>query len=101
MIVFHGWHEHMKLRARNGIDLEKKGREVAKLRNETIRRDFEVVDMDYETAIKSAELRSMYQIPMANSVIAVKAQIHRCPVVSDDSHFQKIEDLKTRWYSTP
>jgi len=27
--------------------------------------------------------------------------MHGCPVVSDDPHFQKIEGLKTRWYSTP
>ena len=39
------------------IVLEKEGREVAKLRGETIRRDFEVVDMDYELAIRSAEIR--------------------------------------------
>jgi len=83
------------------IDLEKEGREVAKLRSETIRRDFNVVDMDYETAVRSAELRSRYRIPMADSVIAATAQIHGCSVVSDDPHFQKIESLKTRWYSTP
>ena len=83
------------------IDLEREGREVAKLRSKTIRRDFNVVDMDYETAIRSAELRSIHRIPMADSVIAATAQIHRCPVVSDDPHFQKIEDIKTRWYSTP
>jgi len=83
------------------IDLEREGRAVAKLRSETIRRDFEVVDMDYETAIRSAELRSRYKIPMADSVIAATAQIHRCVVVSDDPHFNKIDGLKTRWYSPP
>ena len=83
------------------IDLEREGREVARLRSETIRRDFDVVDMDYETAIRSAELRSRHRIPMADSVIAATAQIHGCPVVSDDPHFQKIEGIKTRWYSTP
>jgi predicted nucleic acid-binding protein len=83
------------------IDLEREGREVARLRSETIHRDFDVVDMDYETAIRSAELRSRHRIPMADSVIATTAQIHGCPVVSDDPHFQKIEGIKTRWYSTP
>jgi len=83
------------------IDLEREGREVARLRSETIRRDFDVVDMDYETAARSAELRSRHRIPMADSVIAATAQIHGCPVVSDDPHFQKIEGIKTRWYSTP
>jgi len=83
------------------IDLEREGREVARLRSETIRRDFDVVDMDYETAIRSAELRRRHRIPMADSVIAATAQIHGCPVVSDDPHFQKIEGIKTRWISTP
>jgi len=83
------------------IDMEREGREVARLRSETIRRDFDVVDMEYETAVRSAELRSRHRIPMADSVIAATAQMHGCPVVSDDPHFQKIEGLKTRWYSTP
>jgi len=83
------------------IDLEKEGREVAKLRSETIRRDFQVIDIDYETAIISAELRAKYRMPMADSIIAAVAQINRCPIVSDDPHFQKIENLKTRWYPKP
>ena len=83
------------------IDLEREGREVARLRSETIRRDFEVVDVDYEMAIRSAELRSRHRIPMADSVIAATAQLHGCPVVSDDPHFQEIKGIKTRWYSKP
>ena len=83
------------------IDLEREGREVARLRSETIRRDFDIVDLDYETAIRSAELRSRHRIPMADSVIAATAQIRGCPVVSDDPHFQKIEGIKTRWISKP
>ena len=83
------------------IDLEREGREVARLRSETIHRDFDVVDMDYETAIRSAELRSRHRIPMADSVIAATAQIRGCPVVSDDPHFQKIEGIKTRWITKP
>ena len=82
------------------INLEREGREVATLRSEIIRRDFNVVDVDYETAVRRAELRSRHRIPMADSVIAATAQIHGCPVVSDDPHFQEIEDLKTRWYTT-
>ena len=79
----------------------RESREVARLRSETIRRDFDVVDLDYETAIRSAELRSRHRIPIADSVIAATARIRGCPVVSDDLHFQKIEGMKTRWYSTP
>jgi len=82
------------------INLEKEGREVATLRSETICRDFNVVDVDYETAVRSAELRSRYRMPMADSVIVATAQIHGCSLVSDDPHFQGIKNLKTRWLAT-
>lgn len=83
------------------INLEREGKEVANLRSETIRRDFNVIDVDYEAAVTSAELRSKYQIPMADSVIAATAQIRVCSIVSDDPHFQEIKNLKTRWYPKP
>lgn len=79
------------------VNLEREGKEVAELRSETIRRDFRIVDVDYEVAVRSAELRRKYRIPMADSVIAVTALIHRAPLVSDDPHFKEIEDLKVRW----
>jgi len=82
------------------INLEREGREVATLRSETIHRDFNVVDVDYETAVRSAELRGRHRIPMADSVIAATAQIHGCPLVSDDPHFQGIKNLRTRWFAT-
>ena len=82
------------------VNLEREGREVAILRSETIQRDFNVVDVDYKMAVRSAELRSKHRIPMADSVIAATAQIHGCPLVSDDAHFKQIPDLKTRWYTT-
>jgi len=82
------------------VNLEREGREVAILRSETIRRDFNVVDVDYKMAVRSAELRRKHRIPMADSVIAATAQIHGCPLVSDDAHFKQISDLKTRWYAT-
>nr|MDO8099445.1 PIN domain-containing protein [Candidatus Njordarchaeota archaeon] len=81
------------------INMEREGKEVANLRSETIRRDFDVTDVDYETAVRSAELRSRHRIPMADSVIAATAQIHECTMISDDPHFQEIKDLKTRWYT--
>lgn len=79
--------------------LEREGRDVAKLRGETIRRDFEVVGMDYELAIESAEIRRKYHIPLADSVILATAQRLGCQVVSDDPHFEKVKEVKTRWYN--
>ncbi len=79
--------------------LEREGRDVAKLRGETIRRDFEVVGLDYELAIESAEIRRKYRIPLADSVILATAQRLGCQVVSDDPHFEKVKEVKTRWYN--
>ena len=82
------------------INLKREGKDVAALRSKTIRGDFKVLDVDYETAVKSAELRSIHQIPMTDSVIAATAQIHDCPLFSDDKHFKEIKNLKTKWRST-
>lgn len=79
------------------INLEREGKEVANLRSSVLNVDFKVVDVDFQIAINSAELRSKYRIPMADSVIAASAQISGCVLVSDDKHFQKIPNLKTRW----
>ena len=79
------------------IVLKTKGKEVALLRSNTIQRDFQVIDVDYSIAVKSAELRSKHQMPMADSVIAATAQIEECPLFSDDAHFENIENLKLVW----
>lgn len=81
------------------IDLEREGRDVAKTRSEAVRRSFDVINVDYETAINSAEIRKKHRVPMADSVIAATAKIQGCPVVTDDPHFQEIEGIKTRWYT--
>ncbi len=77
--------------------LRSDGKEVATIRSSTIRRDFQVIDVDYAIAVKSAELRSKHRIPMADSVIAATAQIQGCPLFSDDAHFKIIENLQTVW----
>ena len=79
------------------IVLKTKGKEVAFLRSSTIQRDFQVIDVDYSIAVKSAELRAKHQMPMADSVIAATAQIKECPLFSDDAHFENIENLKLVW----
>ncbi|MBS7618629.1 PIN domain-containing protein, partial [Candidatus Bathyarchaeota archaeon] len=66
------------------ISLEKEGRDVADLRGKIICKDFKVVNVDYDVAVRSAELRSKYRIPMADSVIAATAQMHKCTLASDD-----------------
>ena len=79
------------------IVLKTKGKDVAALRSGTIQRDFQVIDVDYSIAVKSAELRAKHPMPMADSVIAATAQIKECPLFSDDAHFGNIENLKLVW----
>ena len=79
------------------VVLKNEGKEVAAIRSSTIRRDFQVIDVDYAIAVKSAELRSKHQMPMADSVIAATAQSQGCPLFSDDAHFRNIENLKLVW----
>ena len=79
------------------INLKREGKDVATLRSSTIRRDFQIINVDYETAVKSAELRSTNPMPMADSVIAASAQIYECTLFSDDTHFKEIQNLKTKW----
>jgi predicted nucleic acid-binding protein len=77
--------------------LNSDGRDVAVLRTNTIRRDFQVIAVDYDIAVRSAEFRSKRQMPMADSVIAATAQILGCQLFSDDAHFKQIKDLQTVW----
>ncbi len=79
------------------IVLKAEGKEVAILKCSTIKRDFEVIDVDYEIALKSSELRSRHQMPMADSVIAASAEILGCQLFSDDAHFKQVRDLQTVW----
>lgn len=79
------------------IDLGRMGRDVARLRCETVSRDFQVADVGYEEAVMGAELRAKHRMPMADSVIAATALMNGCVLVSDDPHFQRVEGLKTSW----
>jgi toxin FitB len=79
------------------INMKRSGKEVATLRSHTIFTEFTVVDVDYAIAVKSAELRNIHKMPMADSVIAATAQVHGCTLLSDDAHFKGIPNLKTKW----
>jgi predicted nucleic acid-binding protein len=73
------------------------GKDVALLRSKTINRDFQVIDVNFDIAVKSAELRSKCQMPMADSVIAATALQEGCLLFSDDAHFKQIKNLRTVW----
>ena len=77
--------------------LKKEGREIARHRTEIMRRDFQVEDLTPVVAIRAAEINYNTGNPMVDSVIAATAQIEKAPVITDDPHFEKINNLKTQW----
>ena len=79
------------------LTLQKEGRQVAELRAGLMGKDFEVVPVDLELAVISAEMRREYKIPMADSIIAATASNLRAVCVTDDPHMQRIRGIKTRW----
>jgi predicted nucleic acid-binding protein len=79
------------------LTLQKEGRQVAQLRAGLMGKDFEVIQVDEELAVRSAEMRQEYSIPLADSIIAATASKLRAVCVTDDPHFQKIRGIKTRW----
>lgn len=78
--------------------LEKEGRAVAKVRTKTVHDYFKVVAVNSEIASEGAELRHRYGIPMGDSLIAATAKMARTNCVTDDPHFKKIKEIRTRWF---
>jgi predicted nucleic acid-binding protein len=79
------------------ITLRKNGRDIAKLRTALVEQDFEVIDVTADIAKSSAELRSKYDMSMADSIIAATALTLKAICLSDDPHFKAVKELKTDW----
>ncbi len=79
------------------ITLEQEGRETAKIRRSLLEKDFEIVVVDGLIAETSAELRHKYRIPLGDSVIAATSVITKARVVTDDPHFNQIQEIQTKW----
>ncbi|MGD6852550.1 MAG: PIN domain-containing protein [Candidatus Bathyarchaeia archaeon] len=79
------------------VTLRKNGRETAKLRTALVEQDFEVIDVTAEIAKSSAELRSKYNMSMADSIIAATAYSLKATCLSDDPHFKAVKEIKTDW----
>ena len=79
------------------LALDKEGRDVAELRTTLLEKDFAILPMDNELAKVSAEMRSRYRIPMADSIIAATAKFHRLRCVTDDSHLTHIKEIRVGW----
>ena len=79
------------------LTLLREGREVAKLRITTVKKNFKVVPVNEKVAEMSAELRQKYQLSMGDSMIAATAVTLNAVCVSDDPHFKQIKEIHTTW----
>ena len=73
------------------ISLENEGKDVAKLRTDTIEKEFEIIDVDSEIAKEGAKISSKLRIPMADSLIMATAKMRRLPCVTDDPHYTEVK----------
>ena len=76
------------------LTLANEGKDVAKLRVGTIKRDFEIVDVDSDVAEEGAEISHRLRVPMADALIMSTSKRLRLPCVTDDPHFSEV---KTVW----
>lgn len=53
--------------------------------------------VDGELARVSAEIRSKYRVPMADSVIAASAKSNRLKCVTDDARISEVDEIETVW----
>jgi len=79
------------------LTLAKEGREVARLRLQTVRDAFRVVDISEQIAVAAAELRHKYRIPMGDGLIAATCRSLDATCVTDDPHFSAVKEIKTLW----
>ncbi len=76
------------------LSLESEGEIVAELRVNTIRSDFDVIDVNFQIAQEGARIAHVQRTPMADSLIIATAKQLKVPCVTDDPHF---EAIKTVW----
>jgi len=79
------------------LTLESEGREVAELRIELLKREFSITNLDWKIAREAALLWKKYRVPMADAVVAATAQQLKASCVTNDPHFGKIREIRSRW----
>jgi len=72
------------------LTLASEGRAVARLRSDTIEKEFGVVDVDAEISREGADLSSRLHIPMADALIMATSKRLALPCVTDDPHFAEV-----------
>ncbi|MDG6921386.1 MAG: PIN domain-containing protein [Nitrososphaerota archaeon] len=75
------------------LTLAGEGRAVAKLRTDTIEKEFDVIDIDKEIAEQGAEISHKLHVPMADALIMATSKRLRLPCVTDDPHFAEVRKV--------
>jgi len=81
------------------VTCEKRGREEAEARHlSLIRSGLQIQDLNQNIAKEAGLLKCRYRdIPMGDCIIAATATIKGAKVLSDDSHFDIIREVKRVW----
>lgn len=82
------------------IALEQEGREVAKIRKAAIEKDFEIIDVNSEIAVESAEIKVAQgrDFPLADAIIGATAMLGKLVCFTDDEHIKALRAIRTRWF---
>ncbi len=79
------------------LSLETEGKQTADLRATLLKQDFTIVNVDWGLAVEAARLWKKYHVPMADAIIAATAVKLNAICVSNDEHFTKMKEFRTRW----
>jgi len=79
------------------LSLETEGEQTADLRADLLRQDFTIVNVDWELAKEAAVVWKKYHVPMADAVIAATAMHLKALCITNDEHFLKMKELRTKW----
>lgn len=73
------------------LTLASDGKTVARLRSDTIEKQFGVIDVDAEISREAADLSNRFRVPMADALIMATSKRLRLPCVTDDPHFAEVK----------
>lgn len=75
------------------LTLAKEGKTVAKLRANTIEKEFNVTEVSAEIAQEGADISHRLRVPMADALIMATSKRLRLPCVTDDPHFTEVKRI--------
>lgn len=71
--------------------------DAAETRVNLLKRDFDVVDVNWTIARDAALIWHRHRMPMADAIIAATAMGLRIECVTNDPHLNVLDEIKVRW----